>query len=149
MQKNHFLTNLKKIFTISLFVLGVFLPLSAQAKAVEFNIGKEATYQKLPNADGTTADPKNYRQNFASLLGDMLSIVMPVAAILLLLYLLWGAIEWITSGGDKGKLEKARQKMTAAVMGILLCSAVVGIFMLVQQVLNICVFDFWGNGCGL
>lgn len=134
------------LLTIVLLV-APFYPVGAQS--VQFKIGDEAVNQKIPNATFNTKDPTKYKQNFASLLGDLLSIVMPVAALLLLLYLLWGAIEWITSGGDKGKLEKARQKMTSAVMGVLVTSAVVSIFMLMQQILNVCIFDFWGNACGL
>ncbi|MBI3385038.1 hypothetical protein HY030_02495, partial [Candidatus Gottesmanbacteria bacterium] len=34
-----------------------------------------------------------------------------LAAIGTLIYLLWGAFEWITSGGDKTNLENARNKI--------------------------------------
>lgn len=46
--------------------------------------------------------------------------IITVGAILVLVYFLWGAIEWITSGGDSGKLEAARGKMLHAFIGMLL-----------------------------
>jgi len=41
-----------------------------------------------------------------------------VAAFFMLLYLLWGALDWITSSGEKEKLTKAQNKITNAVIGI-------------------------------
>lgn len=43
-----------------------------------------------------------------------------------LLFLLWGALDWILAGGDEGKVTKARQKMTGAIIGLaILASSVV------------------------
>jgi threonine/homoserine/homoserine lactone efflux protein len=36
-----------------------------------------------------------------------------------LAFLIWGGIEWITSGGDKGKVDAARKKITYAIIGLL------------------------------
>jgi len=41
-----------------------------------------------------------------------------VGAILLIVYYLWGGIEWITAGGDSGKLEKARNRLMQATIGM-------------------------------
>jgi len=54
-----------------------------------------------------------------------------VAAILVLLYLLWGAIDWIVSAGEQEKLEKARLKMTHAVLGIVILVAALVLFTVV------------------
>lgn len=81
------------------------------------------------------------------LVDSILSMVMIIAILLLLLYLLWGALDWITSGGDKGKTEKARDKMTGASIGILVLSSVVVIFMIIQRFLGITVLSFNGS-CG-
>jgi len=43
-----------------------------------------------------------------------------VGGILVIGYFLWGAIEWILSEGDKSKLEKARQKMMNAAIGMII-----------------------------
>lgn len=41
-----------------------------------------------------------------------------LSGLLLLVYLVWGGVEWLTSGGDKGKIENARSKLTNALIGV-------------------------------
>lgn len=45
-------------------------------------------------------------------------IVFVIAVILTFAFLLWGGIQWITSGGDKAKYEEARNRITAALIGL-------------------------------
>ncbi|HCC84476.1 MAG TPA: hypothetical protein DEP87_02240 [Candidatus Pacebacteria bacterium] len=45
---------------------------------------------------------------------------MSLGSLLVLVYFAWGAIEWITSGGDKGKVENARNKITNSLIGIII-----------------------------
>ena len=49
----------------------------------------------------------------------IIRLVITVAALLTLGYLLWGAIDWITSGGDKEKVIHAQHKITYALIGII------------------------------
>jgi len=52
--------------------------------------------------------------------GAGLKIFFVAAGIIALIFLFRGSISWITSGGDKEKIEKARQTLTNAVIGLLL-----------------------------
>lgn len=54
-----------------------------------------------------------------------------IAGLFMLLYLLWGALDWITSGGEKEKITKAQNKITNAVIGMVLIFAIFAIFNLV------------------
>lgn len=72
------------------------------------------------------------------LINSVLNIIMVVALLLVFLYLILGGIQWITSGGDKGKTEEARNKITAAVIGIIILAAA---YALVQFVAWILGFD--------
>ena len=45
-------------------------------------------------------------------------IAFILAVIITFAYLVWGGIQWITSGGDKTKYEEARNKITAALVGL-------------------------------
>ncbi|MCM8787873.1 MAG: pilin [Candidatus Omnitrophica bacterium] len=47
-----------------------------------------------------------------------ISVAIILAAILTFAYLVWGGLQWITSGGDKSKYEEARNKITAALIGL-------------------------------
>ncbi len=70
------------------------------------------------------------------LINGLLSFVMVIAALLVFMYLIMGGIEWITSGGDKGKTESARNKITAAVVGLIVLAASYAILLLVLSFLG-------------
>ena len=73
---------------------------------------------------GTDVNPgKGFASDFGGFINGVLSFVMVIAALLVFLYLIWGGIEWITSGGDKGKTESARNKITSAIIGLIVVAA--------------------------
>ena len=61
-----------------------------------------------PTAGGTTL-----AQQFAAIWRT----AIVVGGLLLIMYLLVGAIGWITSSGDKAKVEQARNQITHAIVG--------------------------------
>jgi len=67
--------------------------------------------------------PPFFFDNVGTLISEALNFVMILGALLVFMYLIWGGIEWITSGGDKGKTEGARNKITAAVIGLIVLAA--------------------------
>ncbi len=67
--------------------------------------------------------PEGFFNNISELINGVLRLVMIIAALLVFIYLLWGGIEWITSGGDKGKTESARNKITSAIIGLIIMAA--------------------------
>lgn len=70
-------------------------------------------------------------------LGEALSFLVrfffTVAALVALIYLLMGAMAWITSGGSKENVEKAREKIQAAVIGLVLIGMVLTIAITLEQ----------------
>lgn len=76
------------------------------------------------------------------MIGNILSAVMLGGALLCLFFILLGAIEWITSGGDSSKVEGARNKITNAVIGLVVLSATLAIFTLIQNFLGIQFINF-------
>lgn len=71
-------------------------------------------------------------------IGGLLTFVVKaffvVAGVMALVYLLLGALAWITSGGDKAGVEKARDKIQAAIVGILMIVVVLAIVWTLEQV---------------
>jgi hypothetical protein len=57
---------------------------------------------------------------FTTIIVHFWNVLIQVGALAVLLYFLWGAIEWITSAGEKGKLESARNRMLHAALGLLI-----------------------------
>ena len=78
------------------------------------------------NTLGDMLKPKDFvggNLGYTQLVNQVINLVFIVAAALTFFYLIFGAISWITSGGDKGKVEAARNKITAAVIGLLILAA--------------------------
>lgn len=57
---------------------------------------------------------------FARYFITMWNAVISIGALAVLGYFIWGAIEWLTSGGDSGKLQSARNRMLHAFIGMFL-----------------------------
>lgn len=54
------------------------------------------------------------------LISNIITILFIVAVLLAIAFLVYGGIKWITSGGDKGKVEAARGTIVAALVGLVL-----------------------------
>lgn len=109
----------------------------AQFKQNPLDFRKTAKDMKLSiYEDGTPAD------NFGNLIARLMNVVMVFALLMVLLYLVWGAIEWITAGGEKGKIDAARNKMTNALIGIIILSGTLAIFKFVQYLLGVEIITF-------
>jgi len=85
-------------------------------------------------------------------LGDILTfairVLFVVAGLAALFYLLLGAFAWVTSGGDKDAVTAAREKIQAAVIGMILIVGVLAIIWTLEQVIfnrKICL----GLSCSL
>lgn len=46
--------------------------------------------------------------------------LITVGGLAVLIFFLWGALEWIMAGGDTGKMQKARDKITQSVIGLII-----------------------------
>lgn len=65
-----------------------------------------------------------------------------IAGLAALLFLLMGALSWVTSGGDKENVKKAQEKIQAAVIGLVLVVVVLAIIVTLEQVVfnqKICI----------
>ncbi|MCX7881185.1 MAG: hypothetical protein N2482_01575 [Patescibacteria group bacterium] len=92
--------------------------------------------QEMSEIFGTVAPPissipTNPIQAFGTLVSAGIKIFIFVASLTLLVYMMWGAYDWIVSGGEKEKIAKAQQKITNAVIGIFVLIAVLSVFCII------------------
>jgi hypothetical protein len=52
------------------------------------------------------------------LFSRLLNVALLLSAILVFAFLVMGGVQWITSGGDKGKTDAAKNRITAALVGL-------------------------------
>lgn len=72
---------------------------------------------------------------------SLVGLLLIVAFLMAFFYLLTGGVAWITSEGDKQNLEKARNKITQAITGLIIVAAAYAIFKLVGQFFGIDVVN--------
>lgn len=68
-----------------------------------------------------------------NLIGALVGLLFILAFIMALIYMILSGIEWLGSGGDKTHLENARNKMTHAIVGLILVGASWAIMTIVGQ----------------
>jgi hypothetical protein len=70
------------------------------------------------------------------------NIVFGAGGIITFFMLLIGAVEYITSGGDKEAVEKARKKITSALIGLALLFSTYAIVRIVGDLFGINLLNF-------
>lgn len=80
--------------------------------------------------------------NFGDLVGIAISFILIVASIAFFFMLVLGGIKWITSGGDKGKTEAARNQITAGLVGLVIVFAAWAILTLVESFFGVNLRSF-------
>lgn len=82
---------------------------------------------------GNGVDPSGNLVNpLASLFVSLWRAAIIAGGLALLLYLIWGSFEWLTSGGDKDKLATARGRILNAIVGMALLVGSVAIIALIN-----------------
>lgn len=76
-----------------------------------------------------------------TVISNALVIVFVMAALLVLFFLVWGAFDWITSGGDKEKVASARKKIFAAIIGLVILALAFLITNIAGQIVGINILD--------
>ena len=58
--------------------------------------------------------------NIGGIIGAAVTFILIIAVLIALFFLIFGGIRWITSGGDKEKVESARGTIIAAIIGLII-----------------------------
>ncbi len=74
------------------------------------------------------------------MLQSVFTIVFTIAAIAVLAMLIWGAVSWITSGGDKDAIAGARKRIMNALIGMAILALAFFIVRFVGQIVGIDIF---------
>jgi len=65
-------------------------------------------------------------------MANLFRVSLIVGGLSLLLYLAWGGLNWITSGGDPEKVSSAKDKITQAIAGMAILVATIAITLLLS-----------------
>ena len=117
------------IVMFALFIVPVF----AQAPALECT---GMNVNDVPACQSVDVGALGFKiPSLADILTFAIRAFFAIAGIAALFYLLIGAFGWITSGGDKDSITAARERIQAAVIGMILIVAVLAIIWTLEQVI--------------
>jgi hypothetical protein len=63
--------------------------------------------------------------------------MLGIAGVISFIFLLWGGLQWIMAGGDKEGTEKARKKITAALIGLAIVFSAYALLYILRALFNI------------
>jgi hypothetical protein len=81
---------------------------------------------------------------------NSLTIFITVGIVFAMFMLLWGGITWITSQGDKAKIQAARNRLIFAIVGLII---ILLSFLIIKTVGNLfgvnLLYPSWSNPCSI
>jgi len=111
---------------IGLSTVGYFLLINAASAYADVNVTPGNPNQGI----SPQADP-------SKVITNILTIIFMAAILLVLFFLILGAFQWITSGGDKEKVGHARGTIVNALIGLAILALAFLIINIVGGILNI------------
>ncbi|MBI2026185.1 MAG: hypothetical protein HY426_02725 [Candidatus Levybacteria bacterium] len=91
--------------------------------------------------DPVAGMPSGGVETFGRILRVGLTILFITITLAALIFFIWGGIQWITSTGDKTKIEAARKRLVYAVIGLIVAFSSYFIISLVGYFFNIKLLD--------
>lgn len=79
--------------------------------------------------------------DMGKVLGFIITVAFIIAILIALFFLIWGGIKWISSGGDKGGVEAARNQIIAAIIGLIIVFLAFFILNLVLGLFGLSLFS--------
>ena len=75
------------------------------------------------------------------IVSGFIRLIVVIAAIVFFFILVWGGIQWIVSGGDKAQTEAARNRITSALVGLVIVFAAWAILQLINVFFGVNIFE--------
>ncbi len=85
--------------------------------------------EDLTTNEGATASLELFISN-------MIGVLTVFAGLFFIVYFVMAALTWVTSGGDTGKLQNARERMLHGVLGLVIVVAAYGIVGLIGSIVG-------------
>ena len=97
-----------------------------------------------PPALGDLNKASSGSEAISIVIGNIINLIYGVAAIVCIFMILFAGFQWITSGGDKEAVAKARGRITWAIIGITVLALSAVILHILGGILNIRFFNTSG-----
>ncbi len=82
------------------------------------------------------AAPRQGYKDLGVFIGNIISLAFVIALVVVLIMLVWGAFQWIVSGGDKEAVGSARGRILNALIGLAILAVAFALFRFAGQFLG-------------
>lgn len=127
-------TKIKNFITTASAVAGSLLvapgSLFAQENTIDLNLPAGTSFSNVSQYTPT------------KLAGALINLILVLAGVVAFFFLLWGGLQWILAGGDKDGTEKARKRITAALIGLVIVFSAYAIIFLAGAFLGVNLLNF-------
>lgn len=119
---------MRAIFTYS-FNLALLLGVAGSVSAQGNFTASPIPSNKVPFAD------------LGELIGQIFTFGLILGGVFFFIFLLIGGLQWVTAGGDKAHLESARNRITSALIGLVLIVAAFAVTKVIETIFGIRVIS--------
>jgi hypothetical protein len=128
---------IRKVLLILFFIFFNVSPVFAQGQPTGMQTGKAQINlgNKQPAGMGIKV-VGNPNASVGTIVSNVVLIMFIIGGMAVLVFFIWGAFDWITSGGDKEKIAKARAKIFNAFIGLALLALAAFIVSLFGQIVG-------------
>lgn len=120
---------MKKLFILSSTIASLVTPKIAFAQTPS------------PNPNIVIKQPKEGYGEIGQFINNVLTLAFGIGLLVVLVMLVWGAFEWITSGGDKEAVGKARSRIINALIGLAVMAIAFALAKVGADFIGINIFD--------
>lgn len=136
-----------RIFALTVLFLLLFnLPQAVFAQGVQGPGGQQQNSFRISRLPGFGIDISGGNPtgigNIGFILKNVITLFFTVGGLGFTIMILWGAVDWILSGGDKEKVAGARKRIITAVTGLTILSLSFIIMLIAGQILSINALQF-------
>ena len=132
-----FLRNVVVVLTFALCVLSFASPVLAKPNPIVGDDPITSSPSGIINPVIGIFGTQPGNVTIAYLLALFLRLSLVAAGILLLAYFIWGGIQWLTSGGEEAKLRAAKDRLSNALVGLVLIALVLVVLAIINEVFGL------------
>lgn len=74
----------------------------------------------------------NMQFDIGTMVGRFAGVGLLIAALAAFAFMVWGGVQWVLAGGDKSKVENARNAITQGLVGLTITASVFAAFRLIN-----------------
>lgn len=129
--------SLKKIFLTLCLIFGLFILISPAISLAAGSTGPSGALQKLEEVGGTAYNVTGPPTPLATVIGNIVEIFLSILGIVAVVLMIYGGYLWMTGRGKEERINKAKETLESAIIGLIIIMAAYAItYFVVNQFLS-------------